>query len=299
VSTHDDERFPGMDDEPDFDPLFAGEGGSYPTVQEPEDREHAAREPLRIVNVRQGDDANTGNASNMLTLRGSGLAIEQTPFEGLFRYPRHPPGKPSPKLVQIFVPLIQSDSKLVAITDVFVELEVVWGVDGARQMRRYNATKFKRLPIVADFIEVSARLRSRSLSGAPPAAVNPAITAQVNSFVGPGVDGQYPIPTDYSDSTQSTAAVLIPNQCRVAMIQAYRDTATTPRFFLIFDKATAPAGGDVSVDGGPLPPVGGAVKFPYLNGRQFVNGCAVAVSSTTPAYTAVAETAVINFEECE
>lgn len=187
--------------------------------------------------------------------------------------------------------------------DILIQAEIQWSSGASLTTKVFDVSGgFLNLPLVAQSVNV--RFRAVNAYAKDSIALAAGMTIQGTVSVSDGIDGLPTRPTDWTvpqvvDSGTPSSLVIFDKPSRVLTVNAYRanDAGTTPLFILLFDRATPPTGGESSIDGLPLDPVGNVSVFRYSDTHGMANGLCAAVSTTAPLYTATGTTAVVKAEE--
>jgi hypothetical protein len=173
-------------------------------------------------------------------------------------------------------------------------LHVEWGHGASMARSDFDVTFRQRIPLVCSTVEVQAFIAALPFPGQTGRlpAVPDAARAKIRAFVSEGLDGTRLFPSVWITQTELSAGVLADEQARLATLRAFNpatSTANASLFLLLFDQDTTPSGGEMAVDGMPLPfntrVLGGLANLPLGETRGFVHGIAWAVSSTPFANT--------------
>jgi hypothetical protein len=185
---------------------------------------------------------------------------------------------------------------------------VTWGHGGCDLQADIDVTYRQRFVVVGSKLTVEgfigslpfpgqARIVAPNPQGAPglggppiPAGCN----ANFRAFCGEGLDGERKFPTIWQTQINAATGIIALGQARLASLRAFQPASqgAVLVYFLVFDKAGIPVGGDVPFDGAPLPVANAGadalVRIPMGETRAFVNGLSWGISSTPFVYTAAA-----------
>lgn len=169
---------------------------------------------------------------------------------------------------------------------------ISWGHGGSDTTTQIDCTYRQRFAVVGSMVKVQVGIGSFVFPGqVPPAPPVPASShANFRGFVGEGLDGLRPFATQWVTQLNQATGVIAAGQQRLASLRAFKPTGNGVEYLLVFDKATAPAGGDVPMDAMPLPTTnnvtGGLVPLPMGETRGFVQGISWGMSSNPFAFAA-------------
>jgi hypothetical protein len=181
-----------------------------------------------------------------------------------------------------------------AVGDYRPMVHLKWGHGATDVETDIEVTYRQRFPVCASTLECEGFIQAFIFPGqaGPPPNVPAGATARFRAFVAEGVDGLPLYASRWTTQLNVAAGVLATSQARLGSIKVVNPAAAGgPDFFLLFDKATPPAGGDVPFDGAVLPlatAAGGQLVLPQGQTRAFVHGIAWGISSTLFTYTAAA-----------
>ncbi len=186
-----------------------------------------------------------------------------------------------------------------------MQCEVRWGSGASQILRTFEAWGgYIHIPLCADSVQVTFRAVNAYARDTTPLAKG--IVVRGRAFIADGVEG-ITRPTIWTQPTLLTDGnpvqiYTIPK--RVVTIEGYRSDIVVAGqvFILSFDQIVKPGAGDLAHETGPIPSIGGTIKFPYLDSDGYTNGLWLALSTTTPLFTPIVAgpapvTAVCRVEE--
>jgi hypothetical protein len=185
-------------------------------------------------------------------------------------------------------------------------LHIEWGHGGTIAKGDFDITWRQRIPLVASTVQVQAFIAAFPFPGQTTTPKVPA-RAQLKArvFVSEGLDGTRLFPTQWQTQIDQASGVLSATSARLSALRAF-NPAPAPTgqaqslFLLLFDQPAAPVGGDVPMDGMPLPfntpEFGGLARLPIGETRPFVSGISWGVSTTPFVFAASATPIVLAYE---